>query len=420
MAQNNRGNGGNNRQDDRQAPLQNNDAESLGERLNAVLRALDLRGEELAHVLPKDVTLDAFLANVNQALRNNPKLLRCTFPSIVDACVKAAYDGLRIDGKEAAIIDAEDNYKDGTVWKKRSVARYMPMVFGLIKQILQTGAALSVKAVIVYKRETTEINPIDGKPHFMLLEGTNPGIHHSPILFGDKGEMVGVYAVAEIQAGVFKHEWMDKVAVLDVMEVSKTDKVWNRWPTEMWKKSVIRRLRKSLAGTSLIRDMEAQQMFPQFDRTAPHPQLAGVPHFSAPAGARPMRGMIDDQRGTGSGVPLDLGRDGEGVEMDRGEAEDRENAREQQQSQNASREQQREPEVQLPENEQAWGIWGVDLEAKIEAAKTTEEVDQIWRDAAPITKHAKKAVRDRLTSKVTERNTNFAMDAAGAGDGDGE
>lgn len=422
-----RGNGGNNRggnnnrqQEQHHQPMQQNEVVTAQEKLNQVLQALDERGEELAGVLPRDVTLTAFLANVNQALRNNPKLLRCTFSSIVNACVKAAYDGLRIDGKEAAIVDAKESYKDGGAWKERDVARYMPMVFGLIKQILQSGAALTVKAVIVYQRELTTINPVDGKPHFMLLEGTTPGIHHAPILFGEKGDPVGCYSIAEIQRGIFKFEWMDRIAILDVQKEAKTDKVWKRWPTEMWKKTVIRRLRKSLAGTSQIRDMEAAEMFAQFDRTQPHPQLASP--MTTP---RPMR-ALPNQVGTESGVPLDLGSGDEGEMMDADRAEQRERDRggNQQRQQDEPREQQRqqtqEPEVQLPEDDTAWGVWGTALENKIRDATTLEEVDRAWREAQPIFKHAGKAIRDRLTAKVTERNADLALDEAGAGAGGGD
>jgi recombination protein RecT len=399
MVQNNNRQGGNQHQ-----PMAQNEVVSASEKLRQVLETLEQRGDELAGVLPRDVSLDAFLANVNQALRNNPKLLSCTFASIIDACVKAAYDGLRIDGKEAAIVDANERYQVGSAWKNRMVARYMPMVFGLIKQILQSGAALTVKAVIVYRNETL-FDPALGRARFQLLEGTTPGIHHEPLLEGDKGEMIGAYAIAEVQRGVFKHEWMDKAAILDVQAESKTDKVWKRWPTEMWKKTVVRRLRKSLAGTSQIRDMEAAQMFPQFDRTAPHPQLA------APAGVRPTRAALIDQSGTGSGVPLDLGASDDAEMVERGDQGDEQ----QQRQQDAPREEaqgQAEPSIDLPENDVAWAVWGDELEGKIASAPSAERLDEIWREAQPVFKHAKKAIRDRITAKVTTRNTDLALGGA--------
>lgn len=389
--------------------MQQNEVMSAGEKLNTVLRQLTERGDELADVLPADVKLEAFLASVNQALRNNPKLLRCTGASLVDACVKAAYDGLRIDGREAAIVDAEESYKEGNVWKKRTVARYMPMVFGLIKQILQSGAAVAVKAVIVYANEAKS-------GRFTLLEGTTPGIHHQPFIEGEnRGDMIGVYAIATLASGVHKFEWMDRVAVLDVQKESKTDKVWTRWPTEMWKKTVIRRLRKSLAGTSNIRDMEAAAMFPQFDRTTPHPQMA-----SLPAPPRPTRAALTDRAGTESGSPLEFDRStGEVVEQERDQQQDdrREQRQDMRESANdGQREQQdqREPEVALPEDDIAWTAWGDALEKAINDAKDAAAVDQAWAAAAAIYKHAPRGLKNRLSGAVTDRNADFTLDAAGA------
>jgi recombination protein RecT len=388
-------------------PMTENEQLSAREKINMVLARLNERGAELEAVLPKDISLEAFLANVNTALRNNPKLLTCTFDSLIDACVKAAYDGLRIDGKEAAIVDSKERYNaGGNQWRERIVARYMPMVFGLIKQILAAGAALTVKAVIVYANEAKT-------GRFTLLEGTTPGIHHEPFVQGEeRGEMIGAYAIAEVTRGVFKFEWMDKAAILDVQEESKTDKVWKRWPTEMWKKTVIRRLRKSLSGTSAIRDMEAAMMFPHMDKTAPHPQLA------SPATSRPTRAALTDQSGTESGVQMDFGRsDGEIIENHR---EEEQGERQQQRRQDPPREEGKsaEPEVQLPEDVTAWAVWGDALETAIANAKSIEAVDDAWKREQPIMKHASKAIRDRLTAIVTKRNTDLALGDDGAAAGD--
>ena len=394
------------RQQNNQAPMKKNEVISAEQKIGMVMEELRSRELELAGVLPNDVKWEAFLALINQALRNSPKLIRCTFPSIVNACVKAAYDGLRVDGREAAIVDSIERYKDeGNVWKERAVARYMPMVFGLIKQILQSGAAKSVKAVIVYQKEVDQ-------GRFTLLEGTTPGIHHQPILTGDKGEMVGAYAVAQVAADVFKFEWMDKHAILDVKKEAKTSNVWDRWPTEMWKKTAVRRLRKSLSGTSMIRDMEAAAEFPQFDRSTPHPQLA------PPAQSRPTRAAIADQSGTSNGVSMDFGHDDDGVVIEQERDEPREEQQRQQQQREPAREQNREPQVQLPEDDAAWDQWALETEEKIERAKTAEQVDQIVTLNRPFTKAAAKPLRDRITKAATDRNTELALEASGSGSGD--
>ena len=77
-----------------------NERLSLGDRLYMVLDKLDERREEVAAVLPPDIKYETFHATVNQALRNNPDILDAAPMSIVNSCIKAAYDGLRLDGPD--------------------------------------------------------------------------------------------------------------------------------------------------------------------------------------------------------------------------------------------------------------------------------------------------------------------------------
>jgi len=382
----------------RHEQMRENEVMSAEGRIRDVLRELDARGDELRPILPRDIPFEGFLANVNTALRNNPKLLRCTFDSLVNACVKAAYDGLRIDGREAAIVDAEERYNDGGVWKSRAVARYMPMVFGLIKQILDCGAALAVKAVIVYSHE-------EQTGRFKLLEGTVQEIHHEPILTGEKGEMIGAYALATIAPGVFKYEWMDKPAILDVKAESKTDKVWTRWPTEMWKKTVIRRLRKSLNGTSRIIDMEAREIFPHFDSSQPHPQLASAP-------PRPTRGapLLEQDRSQPfndfSGNQQD---DRERVIDNRQQEQERQQDRRAAASQeDVQRSDPKREQAQIPADDAEWGVWGVEIESLIDRSQSTKELADLQKRNAATLREASKPVRDRISQKFTDRAADIA------------
>lgn len=389
-----------NRQGNVTQRMSDNEALTGHQVLMNVMAELEARRDEIAHVLPRDVSFDTFVVSINQALRNSPRLLKCTGASLINACVKAAYDGLKIDGKEAAIVDAKESYKVGSVWKERVVARYMPMVFGLIKQILQSGLVLDIKATVVYAAE-------EATGRFKLLEGTSPGIHHEPILHGEKGPMIGAYSIALLKNGARTFEWMDAAAIVDVRKEAKTDKVWDRWPTEMWKKTVIRRHRKTLPSTKdvEIRDMEAREMFPQFDRETPHPQ------FAETGGARPTRAAfaLTDQQGTHSGAPLDLGGEGEMVEQTN------DNRGEQQQTQQQSTaHQQEEPEVQLPEDPAAWRGWAEDVENSFEQAENADVLDEAWRRHLPIMEHADKGTRDHLTGLYTDRLADIAGDAASA------
>src|SRR3546814_6789618 len=78
--------------------------------MQQVLNQLGNREKEISNMLPQDLPIERFQANVLNALRNTPSILDATAASIVKACMKAAYDGLRIDGKEAAIVVHENTY----------------------------------------------------------------------------------------------------------------------------------------------------------------------------------------------------------------------------------------------------------------------------------------------------------------------
>src|SRR5215203_5560976 len=77
---------------------------------------------DLISVISSDVDIDNFIAAVTTALTLNPDIVnKCTPESIKNACIKAAYDGLRPDGKEGALVAYGDQ------------AQWMPMVYGVRK-----------------------------------------------------------------------------------------------------------------------------------------------------------------------------------------------------------------------------------------------------------------------------------------------
>lgn len=389
-----------------------NEAITARQKLEGVLAELALRRADLEPVLPRDMPFEAFATSVNQALRNNPRLLKCTGHSLVNACIKAAYDGLKIDGKEAAIVDAEESYKEGNVWKKRTVARYMPMVFGLIKKILQTGLVLDMSAIIVYANDA-----------FDYQEGIPPVLHHKPLVTGPRGAMIGCYSRALLKSGHWVAEWMRADDILDIQKESKTDNVWNRWPTEMWKKTVVRRHRKSLPSTNdvVFHDMELREMFPQFDRDTPHPQLAGIGHNSG-IPPRPTRHSAIEHSGD-NGVAMDFGEARETVTVDQRERERDVDRGQQKQSRKAEAAQGQEglELTIIPGTPDEWDIWERFIHTKAAEAKDADALQDLWKTNDPILKAASKATRDRVSSLLTDRIADVATDSqsgAVAGEGD--
>lgn len=408
-------------QQNQQQQASTNQVMSMGQRLSYVLGMLQHREEEISAVLPPDMTFKQFHATINQALRSNMDLLECTSQSLVNACIKSAYDGLRVDGKEAAIVSHNVKVKTAGQpdrWEKH--AQYFPMVYGLIQQILRGGTVVALDASVIYANE-----------HYRIVRGSTPFVEHEPMMEGDRGDMIAVYSVATFASGYTSTLAMRKDEVEDVRMASKSGNkdgqphgVWKRWPSEMWKKTVLRRHRKTLpiARDVVIIDSEANEEF------APISQANQLPVFatSGQQQARPTRQMIADQQGTGSGMPLDMGGgfDGSTGEIIDHDRDDRhEDPRDQQQDQQREVQQDRgqqdddrDNDLDLPDSDQAWAVWGTDIERKLAAAKDSAELDRVWKDSAPIRVEASKAIRDRLTGILTDRTADMAADAAaGAG-----
>lgn len=396
------------------APRQmtSNEAMTKGQKLTAVLSDLEFRKDELSAVLPPDITFQIFHATINQALRANPDLLECTGQSIVNACVKAAYDGLRVDGKEAAIVwDMVTIRTRGAPDRKEKQARYMPMYQGLVQQVLRGGMVIACEADVIYENDEYEI-----------LRGTNAGIYHKPFLKGPRGNAIAVYNIATLPSGYKASMFMTGDEVRDVQKESKSGwdatnncskGVWKRWEGEQWKKTVLRRHRKTLpvGRDVVIRDMEAQDEFQQFDKSRPHPQMTG------PAPARPTREALRHQ--PDNGTAMDFG----GFNQDTGEVieheRDEQPAKQQQRSaeRQDDRAQQSDParaEPAIPADSMEWAVWSTDIERLIAQTKSHDDLGDLHGRNIDILNQADKALHDRVSKAFTDRAADIA---AGPDDG---
>lgn len=163
--------------------------------------------------------------------------------SIFESLLKAAADGLLVDGREAALVKFSE--KDGSGWANK--AQYMPMIAGVLKKVRNSGEVSAVYCNAVYLNDTFKLS--------LVTEGVP--VSHEPAL-GDRGEFVGVYAVARLKSGDWTQpEWMTKDQVDAVRERSRSGATMDRdgkprrasgpWVTdysEMARKTVLRRAAK--------------------------------------------------------------------------------------------------------------------------------------------------------------------------------
>jgi recombination protein RecT len=232
-----------------------------------VLSGLEYYRGQLEPVLPSGTTWSRFHATIATLLNHNPAILKCTVPSIIRGCMKAAYDGLALDGREAALVPSNNTYGKGDNAVTKKEARYNPMVAGLRKQILQSGLVDAVEVILVY----------DGEP-YRVMRGTSKNVEHEEIIAcrGPTKKIIAVYAVAELKNGRQIVETMTASEVEAIRKIAQTDNVWKTHTGEMYRKTCLRRIRKQLPGIGDVRDAEMILLFPEMSRNQ-QPALPAPP-----------------------------------------------------------------------------------------------------------------------------------------------
>lgn len=272
--------------------------------------------------LPSHIGPERFQRVVMTAVNRNSELLIADRKSLLESCMLCAQDGLLPDGRQAALVIFNTNIaKKGEPpnWIKK--VQYMPMVAGIRMKIYQSGEIKGLTARIAYEND-----------EFDVVLGDNERIDHKPNLF-DRGRMIAGYAVATFRDGSKEFEVMTIADIEKVRAVSRNKDAgpWRDWYEEMAKKTVIRRLSKSLPVSAELSDFlrrddsfydlnQSQQI--QHVRAAPQTIEARLDHFanenesSAPAAggsnadAESPEAVPHDASGKESASPLSPADDG--------------------------------------------------------------------------------------------------------------
>ena len=216
--------------------------------MQAVVYQLQQIRPQIALTLPTQIKPESFERVIITAINRTPALLQADRRSLFNACHAAAQDGLLPDGREGALVIFKSKVKDEQGREKWiDKVQWMPMVFGIIKKLRQSGEIAAVSARVVYAEEVKQ-----GKFKFIVDEGIER-LTHEPILVGERGEPVLVYATARFKDGTVQNEPLTMADVEKVRKVSKSkDKdgnsygPWKDWFEEMARKAAIRRLSKYL------------------------------------------------------------------------------------------------------------------------------------------------------------------------------
>jgi len=240
--------------------------------MEAMRSTLTRMESEFACALPPQIPVQKFIRTTLTAVQMNPDLLNTDRRSLLGACMKAAQDGLLVDGREAALVIFKS--------KNGPQAQYMPMIGGLLKKLRNSGELSSISANVAYEGD-----------EFRYELGDEERIVHRPLLNGDRGKPIAAYAIAKTKDGAIYREVMTLDQIEQVRQVSRArdNGPWVYWWDEMAKKSVTRRLCKRLPSSAdvdavLDADNETYDLGTGKPVTEPVPQASPVARLKATMG----------------------------------------------------------------------------------------------------------------------------------------
>lgn len=197
---------------------------------------------EFELVLPPGVSVDRFVRTIMTAVQADPDLMEADRKTLLQSAMQAAQDGLLPDKREGAFVIYNTKIKvDGKeAWIK--AVQWMPMIRGIIKKAREGGEIATLSARVVYEND-----------EFEYVLGDDERIEHKPTM-GSRGNLVACYAIAKMKDGEVEREVMTSEDVAAVRSASRSKGgPWSGpFESEMWRKTVIRRLLKRLPMSTIL------------------------------------------------------------------------------------------------------------------------------------------------------------------------
>lgn len=201
---------------------------------------LDQKKGELQKMLPKTLSIDRLLKVAQIAATTTPALAKCDVPSLVGAIGQCAQMGLEPNTVlgHAYLVPFNTKRKDAN-GNERWVNSVQVIIGykGLIDLARRSGQIVSIAAHEVCKEDS-----------FELVYGLDEKLNHTPAM-GERGPVIGFYAVAKLKDGGYCFEFMSVHQVQEIMKATQSGGKYGPWKdhfVEMGRKTVIRRLAKYL------------------------------------------------------------------------------------------------------------------------------------------------------------------------------
>jgi recombination protein RecT len=219
--------------------------------IDIIRKDLDRMSNEFAVALPQHIPVDRFKRVLITAINQNNDLLAADRKALLGASMKCAQDGLYPDGKEGALVVYKTKVKQKNAHGNEvevhiKAVQWMPMVYGIIKKMRNSGELSSITAHEVYEKD-----------NFTYVLGDEERIEHRPYMgTDDPGQIVGAYAIARLKDGTVQRDFMNRRRIDRVRAASKSpdSPAWRNWFDEMAKKAVVRRLSKYLPTSTEVEE----------------------------------------------------------------------------------------------------------------------------------------------------------------------
>jgi phage RecT family recombinase len=163
-----------------------NDLVKADPRVGTVRQLLDQIKPQMALALPRHITADRMARVVMSQIQLNPKLLDCDKTSLLSSVMTAAQLGLEPDGVLG----------HGYLVPFAGKCQFIPGYRGYIKLARQSGEVSDLYAMDVRKNDD-----------FKVTDGLNRNLEHVRAE-GDRGPVIGFYAVAKYVNGGFDFKYM--------------------------------------------------------------------------------------------------------------------------------------------------------------------------------------------------------------------
>ena len=211
-----------------------------------ICSTLDKMETQIKQSLPPNMEVSRFISTVKNGIQTHPqidKLASADRRSLFASCLKAASDGLVLDGREAALVVFNNQ------------VTYMPMTQGLVKLARNSGEIAKITAEVVYQNDK-----------FSYKLGIDDFPIHEPNWFGERGDPVGVWCCVKTKEGENIARVLTKTYIMTVASKTKNASQYDAkapYFAEWWRKTAIKNTlkyapRSTYLESAMNHDNEAQ------------------------------------------------------------------------------------------------------------------------------------------------------------------